>query len=196
MNPMTPAVRTRLSPGDALDAIVDAHNSVVGGDPSDECLEILGAHSALETAQWQAMWNNNFGNIRGSFFGAWTSFRAGEIEDGHEVILEPGPDNMFRAYPNRVVGAKDFLAFIAIASHPPEPNRYAMAWEAAQNGDAAGYVYGLKQGGYFTANEDRYLKALRSEETFLAHLPFFAETLRPHVAARKSFQLSLPPPIR
>lgn len=186
MTPMTPAVRTVITPEQAIQALVDAHEAVIGGEPPGPLLEILVAHSALETAQWKAMWCNNWGNIRGSWRGLWTSFRAGEIEGGHEVILDPGPDNMFRAYPDIASGAEDFVSFLGIASHPPEPNRYQAAWDAACRGDVEGYCAGLRAGGYFTASPHAYLVALHSEETFLEKLPAMQAYLRPIIGSERS----------
>lgn len=178
MTPMIPAKRTVLTPEDAMQFLIEAHEKCIGGEPGGALLWILSAQSALETAQWKACWNNNFGNIRGQWHGMWTSFRAGEIEGGHEVILEPGLNNMFRAYPDAETGAEDFVSFLGVASHPPEPNRYQYAWDAACRGDEAAYVEGLRRGGYFTASPDRYLAALRSEQAYLKAIPMMIAYLQ------------------
>jgi len=172
---ITPAKRTVLEPLDAVSTLRDAFLTVIGVLPAPETLAILAAQSALETAKWKSMWNDNFGNIRGQYHGQWTSFRAGEnLPDGSEVILQPGPANRFRAYPSAALGAENYLEFLAIAGHPPNPNRYAAAWRGALDGDVIAFVRGLKAGGYFTANEARYLKA---EQSLFA----FTEALAEHL---------------
>lgn len=194
MTPMTPAVRTVVTPQQAIDCLVEAHLTVMGEEPPGKLLEILCAQSALETAQWKAMWCYNWGNIRGQYHGAWTSFRAGEIEGGREVILQPGPENMFRAYPGASFGAEDFISFLGIASHPPEPNRYQAAWDAAVAGDVEGYCAGLRAGGYFTANPHAYLHALHSEEAFLEQVPMMIAYLHPYHEEPRTPTEPAPPP--
>lgn len=166
-----PKQRTVISPADAMDAIADAYEAVVGGEIPARLLLALTAQSALETARWRSMWNFNFGNIRGEGDAGWTSFEAGEIVDGKEVILPPGVDNKFAAYSGRLAGARAFVGFLCTASHPPAPNRFQGAIDAAMRGDLAGYVHGLKAGGYFTANEGTYFHAEQSCESWLESLP-------------------------
>ena len=156
-------VKTQLSPADALDALADAHNSMVGGEPTNVLLAVLATHTALETAFWQSMWNYNFGNIRGTYVGQWTSFKAGEIIDGKEVILDPGPMNKFRAYPDKVEGAKDYISLL---------NRlYPFAWQSACEGNIRRFTLDLHEGGYFTANPTVYLKAMIGDFNKLISLP-------------------------
>jgi len=169
--PYVPPSRTPLVPADAMDSIADAYESVCGGEIPARLLLTLTAQSALETARWTSMWCWNFGNIRGSGDAGWTSFQAGEIIDGKSVTLPPGVDNKFAAYSDRLAGARGFVSFLCTASHPPAPNRFQGAIDAALRGDLAGYVHGLKAGGYFTAEEGTYFRAEQSCESWLERLP-------------------------
>lgn len=166
-----PRAQTILSPADAMDSIADAYEAVIGGEIPTRLLLALTAQSALETARWRSMWNWNFGNIRGTGDAGWTSFQAGEIINGKEVILQPGAGNKFAAYSDRLAGARGLVNFLCVASHPPAPNRFQSAIDAAMRGDLIGYVRGLKAGGYFTANEGTYFHAEQSCEAWLEQLP-------------------------
>jgi hypothetical protein len=162
MAAMIPARRTVLSRAEAARAIRDAFARVFGEAPSPETLAILVAQSALETGHWRSMWCWNFGNIRGSFRGAWTSFRAGEIVDGREIFLEAGPANKFRAYASAAEGAEDFVRFLGTATRPGQSNRYASAWAAALRGDAMTFALELGRAGYYTASREKYAATVRA----------------------------------
>ncbi len=180
---MTPPTRTPLSPASAISALWQAHQNVIGGPCPAALLEILAAQSALETGRWKSMWNWNFGNIRGHGpDGAWTSINgASEIIDGKEVFYGLGSDNMFAAYPDAVAGASGLVSFLGVASHPPKPNRYQLAWEAAIAGDVGKYCSELRANGYFTANLDLYAKGVRGTVEWLREGPMreFMNSLQP-----------------
>lgn len=183
MPKMTSALRTVLEPAEAMRVLRDAFLTTIGVIPAPSTLAILGAQSALETAKWKSMWCWNFGNIRGQYHGQWTSFRAGEnLPDGSEVILQPGPANRFRAYTTAALGAENYIEFLAIAGHPPNPNRYQAAWDAALDGDVVQFVRGLKAGGYFTAGEARYLSAEQGLFAFTERLAEHLEEVSAHAA--------------
>lgn len=178
---MTPPQRTRATPEDMIHAIWQAHQDVIGGPCPVNLLELLVAQSALETGRWQSMWCFNCGNIRGHApDGAWTSIKgASEIENGKEVFYDVGPDNKFAAYRDAVDGARAFVRFLGTASHPPEPNRYQGAWDAAISGDVVGYCAELKKHGYFTANLEQYSQGVRGTRAWLraGPIPAFLATL-------------------
>jgi hypothetical protein len=178
-------VRTIQLPPEALQTLSDAHVVVFGIDPSPELLGVVAAQSSFETDRWRAMWCWNYGNIRGAFQGRATSFRAGEIINGHEVFLDPGPENLFRAYPGAVTGAADFLRFLGTRSHPDRPNRYQPAWDAALQGDVEGFVKGLQAGGYFTANSTVYLRGVQAK----------ISALLPYLEARQPTEPAPPPEV-
>lgn len=166
----TLAVRTPLTPLEAIDAIWHAHQEVIGGPCPVPLLEILSAQSAFETARWKALWNFNFGNIRGTGPGGeWMSIHgAGEIDaNGKEYFPPDGHENMFAAYRDRYAGAGGLVRFLGTASHPPAPNRYQRAWDAACAGDLAGFVRGIREQGYFTAGLERYTSGVRADLEWL-----------------------------
>lgn len=168
--PMVPLVFESVAPDAAIDAIADAHNAVIGGEPSGATLLILGAHSALETAKWGRFPNFNFAGIRGEWMGQWTSFATHEVIAGRDETWTPSPSNRFRAYPTLQDGAEDYLRFLSA--------RFVAAWNAAVAGDTNGFVVALKAHGYFTAAEAGYLSAEKGEENFLADLPIIQAWLR------------------
>lgn len=153
---------TAVSTYEAIAAIGRAYEVVMARKPSVETLAILVAQTALETGMWKYMHHYNFGNIRGTYKNKFVSFRAGEIIGGKEVILEPGANNKFRAYPDALAGAVDFVRFLALDTTPnnDRPNRYAKAWAAAEAGDLEAYNHELHKAGYYTASESRYLKTM------------------------------------
>ena len=178
----TITVRTELEPVEAIDALWHGHQEVIGGPCPIPLLEILSAQSALETGRWHAMWNFNFGNLRGNGdSGEWIVIRgADEIIDGHRVT-GPAVEGGFAAYRDRYSGARAFIRFLGTASHPPAPNRFQLAWDAATTGDVYVYCRELKAHGYFTADLDRYTKGVRGTVDWLRSGPMdaFLETLKP-----------------
>lgn len=166
---------TRLTPSEAVEALAAAFRDVTGVRPTPRSLAILVAQTALETGQWKKMHNFNFGNIRGTFEGRWTSFRASEIVDGKEVFLDPGEDNKFRAYPDAAAGARDFIRFLAVDTNGDGSNRYERAWQAVLDGFPRGFVACLARAGYFTASERLYYDGLRA--LYDQFLPLCQESL-------------------
>lgn len=191
--PMTPPVRTVMTPREALAACWTAHQNVLGGPCSTNLLAMLVAQSALETGRWKSCYCWNAGNIRGlGPNGAWTSIKgASEIIDGKEVFFGIGPENRFAAYPNAVSGFEGLVRFLGTASHPPKPNRYQLAWEAAIAGDVGKYCSELHANDYFTANVDLYAKGVRGTLSWIQeeHMPSFLESLTP-----ETFPLTEEPP--
>lgn len=171
--PMTPPSRTVLGPVLATSCLWHAYQDVIGGPCPVNLIRVLGAHSAHETGRWKSMWNYNFGNIRGkSAAGEWTSIKgASEIEkrDGKdvEVFYDIGPDNMFASYSSPMEGARAYVRFLGTATKPPNPNRYAKAWDAATAGDVAAFCREIKSQGYFTANLQKYIVAMEKNLTWL-----------------------------
>jgi hypothetical protein len=179
---MTPAVRTPLSLAEASVACLQAHEKVFGKPPGERLLCMLVAQSALETGRWKSMWCWNAGNLRGHGNAGTTSIEgASEVVDGHEYWFRhgawmdragsPAPadvaarlgDNGFAAYQSPVDGFEAFVRFLGTASHPPSPNRYQAAWEAAERGDVGGYCQGLRKNSYFTADLGLYTKGVKDQ---------------------------------
>lgn len=164
---MGSAVRTVISPSDAVDAIADAYEGEVGGEIPVRLLLALGAQSALETARWQACWGFNLGNMRGTgTAGSQAIAGADEIIDGKRYIVPAG----FAAYTSLSDGAHAFVRYLCVATRPPAPNRYQVAIDAATRGDLPGFVHGLKSAGYFTASEKLYTQAEISQAHWLEKL--------------------------
>ena len=172
-------VPTPATPADTCGLIVDAWPAVIGTEVSHgELLAVLAQilletgtredpnHDGVTTEEEQApgYWNGNAGNLRGTYAGQWTSFRAGEGYGKNEVILEPGPANRFRSYlgpeddatdPDvlreaRARGVRDMISLLS--------RKYPKALDRAREHDFAGYVHELRTGGYFTASETSYAK--------------------------------------
>jgi hypothetical protein len=173
-------VATPCTPSDLAQMIGDAWPAVVGGGASGGQVLACLAQILLETgtrmdpnrdgettAEEQApgFWNGNAGNVRGTYLGAWTSFRAGEGHGAGAVTLEPGPNNRFRSYLSATddptdpevrraaveLGVRDYLSLLA--------RKYPRALMVAEQRDYRGFVHELHAGGYFTASETAYANA-------------------------------------
>jgi hypothetical protein len=129
------------------------------------------------------MWNFNFGNLRGTGSGGtWISITgADEVNPDGTVETGPEVEAGFAAFTDRYEGARAFVRFLGTASHPPNPNRYQGAWDAATAGDVAKYVAELKLHGYFTADEEKYRKGVQGTLDWLkaGPLPDFLRHLSP-----------------
>jgi hypothetical protein len=181
----TRAVRTPCTPTEALHAVWQAHQNVIGGPCPVALLELVTAQSALETGRWHSMWCWNMGNIRGKGSdGTITIAGADEIIDGHRVT-GPSVEAGFAAYRGLVDGAEALVRFLGTASHPGQPNRYQAAWDAACRGDVAGFVHGMKHpavgAGYFTADEALYARGVEGTLAWLrsSAVPEFLRYLSP-----------------
>lgn len=145
------AVRTRLSGEQAAEALSSAWESIHGEKPSKETLSILTAQWAHETGRGASMYNYNFGGIKGSSpEGLSTSLRTREGWGKSEVTIR----DSFRAYSTAAEGAKDYLELLSA--------RYGGALDSAKAGDAEGFVHNLKMRGYFTGNEQAYVRSVSS----------------------------------
>lgn len=173
-------VATPCTPAELAQMIGDAWPAVVGGGASGGHVLACLAQILLETGtredpnhdgtttdeeQASGFWNGNAGNVRGTYLGAWTSFRAGEGHGANEVILQPGPNNRFRSYVSPTDdptdpevrtaaierGVRDYLSLL--------DRKYPRALACAAQRDYRGFVHELHAGGYFTADETAYARA-------------------------------------
>ena len=153
------ARRTQLSGQQAADALRTAWQDLEGDAPSSEAIAILTAQWSHETGQGRSMFNFNFGGIKGtSPEGLATSYRTHE---GWGATRRRIVDN-FRAYTNAAEGAQDYIGLLQ--------RRYPAALDAARRGDPAGFVHALKAKGYFTGNEQAYVKSVtRLANRVMAH---------------------------
>lgn len=156
-----------------------------------KCVSILVAQSALETGNWKAIWNANFGNVKSGKSWKWdyTCIRLNEVLHGvvewfapegklgrnkngpvigENYSVPPGhPQTRMRAFPTALDGALDHIAFLAIDSRPDDgkPNRYGKAFQAACDGDPKAFAHELKVAGYYTADEAPYARAVQALTT-------------------------------
>jgi len=155
-------VPDQLTPLDAKTvalAFRGAYETVCGKTPSNACLALLVAQSALETGRWKAIHCFNFGNVKASpdYYGYYCQFRCNEVIGGKVQWFDPPhPQCNFRAFPSVEVGALDHVRFLATRQ------RYAKAWEVAQTGMPLAFVEALKAAGYFTADAGPYARAVSS----------------------------------
>lgn len=143
------AQRTPLTGGEAASALQGAWHELTGHAPSQETLSILVGQWAHETGRGSAMLNFNFGGIKGSGpTGASTVYRTREGSGADEIQIR----DTFRAYESAEQGAADYLSLLS--------RRYPDALQAAERGDATGFVQALKARGYFTGDEASYIKSV------------------------------------
>jgi mannosyl-glycoprotein endo-beta-N-acetylglucosaminidase len=143
------AERTRLSGGQAADALKDAWQERFGQPPSERTLSILVAHWAHETGRGESMLNYNFGGIKGSGpsgLSAAYKTREGFGENERRIT------DRFRAYTSASEGARDYVDLLA--------RRYGDAVDNASREDPAGFVRALKAKGYFSGEETSYVKSV------------------------------------
>jgi hypothetical protein len=143
------ATRTPLSGSQAADALEAAWHGAVGQPPSPGTLSILVGQWAHETGHGRAMLNYNFGGLKGTGpSGASTVYRTHEGAGANEIQTQ----DRFRAYESAEQGASDYLSLLQ--------RRYPDALQAAERGDAVGFVQALKSRGYFTGDEGAYTKSV------------------------------------
>ncbi len=143
--------RTRLDGAQAADALRSAWTNVTGEPPSQKTLSILTAQWAHETGNGGSMYNYNFGGIKGMGpSGLSVSQRTREGFGATERTIT----DRFRAYRTAEEGATDYVKLLT--------QRFPEATASAQNGDAAGFVSGLKQRGYFTGDASAYTRSVAS----------------------------------
>jgi len=148
---LVPPVRTRLDGLQAADALRAAWTHVTGQPPSERTVAILTAQWAHETGNGASMYNYNFGGIKGMGpSGLSVSQRTKEGFGASEHTIT----DRFRAYRTAEEGATDYIKLLS--------TRFPEAVGAAQSGDPAGFVAGLKQRGYFTGDPAVYTRSVSS----------------------------------
>jgi hypothetical protein len=141
--------RTPLEPAQATRHLAAAWREVHGSEPSRKTLSILWAQWALETGRGSSMRGNNFGGLKGEAPGGGSSVlwtREGFGPDEQRIR------SRFRTYPTPEAGARDYVSTLSA--------RYPEATRAAQAGDPEGFVRGLEQRRYFTADPADYRRGL------------------------------------
>ena len=143
------ARRTPIAGTLAAKSLERAYRRLVGRRPSRETIALLTAHWAHETNQGASMFNYNFGGIKG--IGPDGSYVLERTREG-SGRSERRRKHRFRAYPDALEGALDYLSLLQ--------RLYRPALDAAALGDVDGFVKGLKQGGYFSGDERVYLEKM------------------------------------
>jgi hypothetical protein len=136
---------------DVRAALSRAVQAATGSAPSAQTLDVLSAQVSLETAHGGAMYNFNFGGIKGeSPSGQTAHYMTHEVLNGKDVTLQQG----FRAYGSLDAGAKDYVSVLR--------SRFPQAFGQAMSGNVDGFAHALKQVGYYTASEQSYTSGLRA----------------------------------
>lgn len=200
-------VVTKLTLGEAIACMRQGIHVATGTPPSDPALALALAKTALETGRWQKMWNYNWGNVKcnDDYDGMYTCFPCNEVLNGKVVWFSPQgqltrkdgdmtglawavppghPQTRFRAYANGFDGAQQYAEFVA-------NGRYRDAWERLLEGDPAGYVHALKLRGYFTADEDTYLRGV--DRLYREFLPRVEEASKAFRSELDTLDDSIPP---
>jgi mannosyl-glycoprotein endo-beta-N-acetylglucosaminidase len=146
---LVPVVRTKLSAGQAQEALRAAWQNVTGEAPSDKTLALITAQWAHETGNGASMFNYNFAGIKGS--GPSGLSVAQHTREGYGDSERRIVDN-FRAYRSAEEGATDYVQLLS--------KRFPDAVAGARQGDPAAFVRGLKSRGYFTGHEGQYLTSV------------------------------------
>jgi len=151
--PVTPEVvkRSTLTPmgrKEAVSFLADAWRESQSEAPSDSTLAVLCAHWSHETDHGRRMHAFNFGGIKGvgpsgQSLVIWTREHVGE-----ERLVR----RTFRAYASPEEGARDYVKLLA--------DRYSVAFRAAREASIERFVTGLGSRGYFTDDEQTYLRSL------------------------------------
>ncbi|HZU81972.1 MAG TPA: glucosaminidase domain-containing protein [Polyangiaceae bacterium] len=145
------ARRTPASMADVRAALSRALEAATGRRPSARTIDVLAAQVSLETAHGDAMFNFNFGGIKGaSPQGQTANYLTHEVLGGHDVTLKQG----FRAYGSLDEGARDYISVLRA--------RFPQAYTHAVAGDVDGFAHALKQAHYYTAPEGQYAAGLRA----------------------------------
>jgi Mannosyl-glycoprotein endo-beta-N-acetylglucosaminidase len=146
------ARKTPASMGEIRAALGRALESTTGRPSNPRTIDVLAAQVSLETAHGGAMYNFNFGGIKGaSPHGETANYMTHEVTDGgRDIRLVQG----FRAYGSLDEGARDYIAVLR--------NRFPQAYAQAVSGNVDGFAHALKQSHYYTAPEDQYAAGLRA----------------------------------
>lgn len=141
--------RTPVTKADLRASISRAYEKLTGHQGSAKLIDTLTAHASLETGSGSAMYNYNFGGIKGRGpTGETARCRTKEVIDGKEIEIRDG----FRAYRSLDEGAVDYVKLMK--------DRFGGAVARAEVGDLDGFAHALKKASYYTADETKYATAL------------------------------------
>ncbi len=156
------AVWTTATPVEALRALSDAHEVMLGERPTMARLLVLAGQSALETGPWQRMKNFSVGGVKGSPAGPrdYAVYPTTEVLNGKKVTLH----QPFRAFPTLAAGFADWLEFL-------RQDRFEAALRMADAFDPVGYADELKRQRYYTSDAASYGRGVKSLAEEFGHLP-------------------------
>lgn len=150
---------TKMTVDQAAKALSDGYKQVTGSRPNKLVLGLLVAQSALETGNWNAIHNYNFGNFKASASDKYIQyFGCGEVLNGVSQNFPAGdPHCIFAAYANAADGAAAYVKGLK--------NRNNW-WTGLQTKTVAGFIKGLTTPpAYFTANPTTYANVLQQRLT-------------------------------
>lgn len=143
--------RTPVPVSDLRAAISRAYTRVTGQAPPANVLQSLSAQATLETGGGSAMYNFNFGGVKGaSPHGQSASCLTHEVVNGKDTTVRQN----FRAYASLDEGAEDYVRVMV--------QKFGGALACAAAGNLDGFAHALKAAGYYTASETDYASALKA----------------------------------
>ncbi len=193
---------TRYSLDDMEYALRVGLTSVLGKKPTDECIAVAMAKCRGETANGNAVWNDNLGNIKpgASWAGNFTCILLNEVELKKERgdtkprvywydprgELVGGKGTPLRFAPLEVPDGHVQTRMRSFANHVDAGYqyidfifanpRYHRARDAMLAGNPEAYAHELKVAGYYTAPEADYVKLVMA-----LYLPSLAIVRKQHV---------------
>lgn len=192
-----PAQRTMVSKEQFLSAVKIVWPKLLPEiELTEQGLNILYAHVALETGNLSSVMNYNLGNAKAtpaaSNNNKWTGYPCGEILDGKSYkFTAKHPICYFLAFDTLEDGIVYYLKMMG--------DNFRSALIEAANGNVEGFNAELKESGYYTADPNLYLKGLRDrlEDTEVADEGFnlenelkeLSQALGINLASRKMTQM-------
>lgn len=156
MGKRIPRIKTEVSESQMAQAIIESWKELFNGTvPTKDQVAMVLAQNALETGHRKSLWNFNIGNITTDGKGSFDFFD--DLETNEQIA--PGSwkkmNLKYRAYPTLKDGMKDYLKLLS-------GKKYSNAWEHIINPNAISFSKALKQQGYYTADEAKYTKTMKS----------------------------------
>lgn len=146
--PAKAPVITPMGRREAISFLADAWQESQGEAPSSSTLAVLCAHWSHETDHGRRMHAFNFGGIKGAGpSGASVMIWTRENGETERLVRRT-----FRAYASPEEGARDYVNLLV--------ERYSVAFRAAREASIERFVSGLGSRGYFTDDEQTYLRSL------------------------------------
>lgn len=154
-NQEVPKVKTPVSEAELTRAFIDTARELFGIELTKSQLSLLVAQNNLETANRNAMWNFNIGNItHNTKFDSFDYFIGGDKtrdKNGNWVPTK----YQFRSYPNLHEGVKDYLRNL-------KHRAGGKVWNTILQANPGAFSKALKDSKYYEADEKDYTKGLIS----------------------------------